>query len=75
MSKLVDADGVGGFWDAAARGDTTFDLAYPNAVDAEDGTCRPARVRLTVFRLGAMLCFEQEAAPARWYGHSNESHQ
>jgi hypothetical protein len=75
MSKLGDTAGVGGFWDAAARGDATVDLADPNTVDAEDGARRPARGRLTVSRHGATLPFQQEAAPARWHGLGGESHQ
>jgi hypothetical protein len=80
MSKLVDADGGGGFRlrDAAAGGDAAaVDLAHPDTIEAEDGARRPARVRLAVPGLGAALLRLQQgaAAPARRRGRGGERHQ
>ena len=77
MSELVDADGFQ-LRDAAAGGDAAVVLAHPDAVDAEDGARRPARVRLAALGHEAALLrrrLQHEAAPARRHGRGGERHQ
>ena len=51
----LDVEGCGWFWDATTGGDPSNNLAYPNSILPQDGTCCSTQLLIAIVRCGALF--------------------